>query len=241
MNHASGRGWVLAATAAFSFHLLLFLTIEPSRGSVSDRPVHPPLTRYLYPSAGGAYGDTRAIHAVRSPVMFSLPSTMGFSKELLNNDVLTKLSFLQSVKAEQFLEDVTVTQYSGEQLAPVELMISGRETKPALPVALVDVGSPRKVATRVVLAPELKSRLVGGIVLPSELNRSVETSWEVHASISVSSSGAIRHIMLEQPLESPERNQQVLRLLYGLRFKAGEAIESSIDIYSPEAEGGQVQ
>lgn len=241
MSHASGRGWVLAATAALSFHLLLFLTVGPSRGSVSDRPVEPPFTRYLHRSAGSTAIATRAIHAVRSPVMFSLPSAMGFSKELLNNDVLTKLSFLQSVKTEHFLEVETVTQYSGERLAPLELMISGREKDPALPVAVVDVGSPQMVATRVVLAPELKSRLVGGIVLPPELNRSAEIPWEVHASISVSASGSIRHIMLERPLESPERNQQILRLLYGLRFKAGEPIESGIDIYSPEAEERRVQ
>jgi hypothetical protein len=241
MIHASGRGWMMAATAALSFHLLLFLAIEPSRGSVSMRREEPPRTWYMQVSSETSATDERALHAVRSPVIFSLPSAMGFSKELLNNDVLTKLSFSQSVKTEHFLEDEMVSQYSGAQLVPVELMVSGREKKPVLPVAVVDVGPPRMVATRVVLAPELKVRLVGGIVLPPELNKPVETPWEVHASISVSEQGAVRHILLEQPLESPERNQQVLRLLYGLRFKAGEPIESSIDIYSPEAEGGRGQ
>lgn len=241
MIHASGKEWIMAATAAFSFHLLLFFSAVPSRGSVSSRPAAPPRTWYLHASSGDAAGDERAIHAVRSPVMFSLPSAMGFSKELLNHDVLTKLSFLQSIKTEHFLEDEIVSQHSGGQLVPVELMVSGREKEPSLPVAGVDIGPARMVATRVVLAPELKSRLVGGIVLPPELNRTVETPWEVHASISVSEQGAVRHILLEQPLDSPERNQQVLRLLYGLRFKAGEPVESSIDIYSPEAEGGRLQ
>lgn len=241
MIHASGRGWVLAAGAALSLHMLLFLTIEPSRGNVSDHQTAPPPTRYLQASPEDTANVAHAISAVRSPVLFSLPSAMGFSKDLFNNDVRTKLSFLQSVKTEHFLEDETVSQYAGKQLAPVELMVSGREKNPALPVAVVDVEPPRKVATRVVLAPELKSRLVGGIVLPPELNRSVESPWEVHASISVSEQGAVRHILLEQPLESPERNHQILRLLYSLRFKAGESIESGIDIYSPEMDGGRVQ
>lgn len=241
MIHAPGMGWVLATGAALSLHLLLFVAVEPSRGNTADRPVDPPRTRYLPASAGDAANAESDVRMVRSPVMFSLPSAMGFSQKLWNNDVQTKKSFLQPEKKEHFLEVETGPQYAGEWLAPLELMISSREIGPALPVVVVDGDPPRMVATRVVLAPELKSRLVGGIVLPPELNGAVETPWEVHASISVSEQGAVRHILLEQPLESPERNQQVLRLLYGLRFKAGEPIESGIDIYSPETEGGLAQ
>jgi hypothetical protein len=240
MIRASGRGWIMAATTALGLHLLLFLTIESSRG-VSIRREAPPRTWYRQATSGDTANDERAIYAVRSPVMFSLPSSMGFSSELLNNDVLTKLSFLQTVKTEHFLEDETGMQYTGERLVPVELMVSSREKEPALPVEIVDIGPPRMIATRVVLAPELKSRLVGGVVLPLELNRPVEAPWEVHAWISVSEQGSVRHVFVEQPLESTETNQQVLRLLYSLRFKAGEPLESSIDIYSPEAEGVRVQ
>jgi len=239
MIHAPGMGWALAAGAALSLHLLLFVAVEPSRGNVSNQRMDPPRTRYLLASAGDAANAEADVRTVRSPVIFSLPSAMGFSQELLSNEVRTKLSFLQMVKTEHFLEDESVPQYFGERLAPLELMISGREKGPALPA--VEISPPSKATTRVVLAPELKSRLVGGIVLPPELNGAVKKPWEVHASISVSEQGAVRHILLEQPLESPERNQQVLRLLYGLRFKAGEPIESGIDIYSPEADGGMVQ
>ena len=42
-------------------------------------------------------------------------------------------------------------------------------------------------------------------------------------------------MFLEQPLESAPLNQQVLQLLYGLRFKPGAgSVEGSIEIYSPE-------
>jgi hypothetical protein len=234
-------GWALAAGAALSLHLLLFMAVEPSRKGANNRPAVPPSTRYLPASSGDAANAESDVRTIRSPVLFSLPSAMGFTQELVNNDVRTKKSFLQPVKTEHFLEVDTVPQYTGEQLVPLELMISNRKKEPALPVASVVREPPRMVAARVVLPPELKSRLVGGIVLPPELNGAVETPWEVHASISVSEQGAVKHILLEQPLESPDRNQQVLRLLYGLRFKAGEPIESGIDIYSPEAAGGLVQ
>lgn len=241
MTHAPGMGWVLATGVALSLHLLLFVAVEPSRGNVSDRQASPPHTRYLPALAGEAANAEGDARMVRSPVLFSLPTAMGFTQELLSHDVRTKLSFLQPVKTEHFLDVEAGPQYSGEWLAPLALKISSRNKGPALPVGVVETEPPRLVATRVVLAPELKSRIVGGIVLPPELNGSVETPWEVHASISVSEQGAVRHILLDQPLESPERNQQVLRLLYSLRFKAGEPIESGIDIYSPEADGGMVQ
>jgi hypothetical protein len=241
MIHASGMGWVLATGAALSLHLLLFVAVVPSRGHSSDRSAAPPLTRYLPASAGETVKTESDVRRVRSPVLFSLPSSIGFTQELLNNDVRTKLSFLQPVETEQFLEVAAGPQYSGKRLAPLELRISSRERTLPLPIDPVDRAAPRRAATRVVLAPELKSRLVGGIVLPPELNGPVETPWEVHASISVSEQGAVRHILLEQPLDAPERNQQVLRLLYGLRFKAGKPVESSIDIYSPETEGGLVR
>ncbi len=241
MIHARGMGWVMATGAALSLHLLLFVAVEPSRGNTADRQASPPRTRYFPALSGDAGNAELEARMVRSPVVFSLPTAMGFTQELLNNDVRTKLSFLQPVKTEHFLDVEAGPQYSGEWLAPVEFMISSRVNEPALPIVVMEVEPPRMVATRVVLAPELKSRLVGGIVLPPELNGSAEAPWEVHASISISEQGAVRHILLDQPLESSERNQQVLRLLYSLRFKAGEPIESGIDIYSPEVNGGVVQ
>lgn len=241
MIRGPGRGWVIAAAVALSLHLLLFAAVAPSRGNGGGNTAPPPQTRYLLASAEEAADAESNVRTVRSPVIFSLPFGMGFSQELSNNDVRTKLSFLQPVKTEHFLETASGSQYAGEQLAPLNLMVSHTEKEPALPTAGDTGEASHTVATRVVLSPELKSRLVGGIVLPSELNGAVATPWEVHASISVSEQGAVKHILMEQPLESPEMNHQILRLLYSLRFKAGEPIESSIDIYSPESDGGLVQ
>lgn len=241
MIRAPNREIILATGAALLLHMLLFAAVQPTSDRAIDRPSVPPRTRYLPASAEDTAVADSTVRTVRSPVMFSLPSSMGFSQELVDNDVKTKLSFLQPVKTEHFLEGATSSRYSDVQLAPLDLMVSKGDKGPPLPFVFADAEPPRLVATRVALAAELKSRLVGGIVLPPQLNREVETPWEVHASISVSEQGAVRHILLEQPLESPERNQQVLQLLYSLRFKAGEPMEGSIDIYSPELDGGRIQ
>ena len=81
MIHARGMGWVLAAGAALSLHLLLFVAVEPSRGHSADRSAAPPLTRYLPVSTGDAVKAESDVRRVRSPVLFSLPSTMGFTQE----------------------------------------------------------------------------------------------------------------------------------------------------------------
>ncbi|MDH3346060.1 MAG: hypothetical protein OEL75_02635, partial [Kiritimatiellaceae bacterium] len=97
----------------------------------------------------------------------------------------------------------------------------------------------RPFARRVYVAPELKERLEGGIVLPPELNMESDTAWEARAAISISGDGLVKHVFLDQPLESTELNQQVLRLLYGLHFKVGELpVEGRIEIYSPESSSG---
>lgn len=241
MIRPPSREIILGTGAALLLHMLLFAAVQPISDRANNRPSAPPRTRYLLASTEDAAVADSNVRTVRSPVIFSLPSSIGFSQELMENDVRTKLSFLQPVKTEHFLESTTFSRYSDEQLAPLELMVSQSDKGPPLPSVFGDAEPPRLVATRVVLASGLKSRLVGGIVLPPQLNREVETPWEIHASISVSEQGAVRHILLEQPLESPERNQTVLQLLYSLRFKAGEPMEGSIDIYSPETNGGRIQ
>ena len=89
------------------------------------------------------------------------------------------------------------------------------------------------------LASVLKDRLVGGIVLPSELNQPVGKPWEVHATIRISAPGAIESVILDHPLESAALNRQIVQLLNDLRVKPGQAAEVSIELYSPVADHGE--
>ncbi len=220
-------------------HLALFIVVRPAPGGGLAGALVPPNTHYLAKAPGALPNDGTDARVIWSPLLFSLPSEMGFSRDLLKDDLRTRLTFTRQVAAESFLEAEPGSTVDGAQVLPQELMLTGFEPPaPPLPANEFQPLGKRLSARRVYVAPELKERLVGGVVLPPELNQEVEAAWEVHAAVSISGQGTVRHVFLDQPLESAELNSQVLRLLYGLRFKPGEApVDGRIEIYSPETTG----
>ncbi len=233
MKAPANRGAIgLAASLAVAMHLLLFMAVRPSDGSGQAARPAPPGTCYLsrFPKLGNN------IRTVGSPVLFSLPSKIGFSRDLLETDMRTKLTFTQQAESDNFLEVDSVACTGAARFVPQELMLTaGESAGPRLPEATFQSLEKRRPGRRVHIAPELKARLVGGVVLPPELNQETETAWQVRADVSISGQGVVRHVFLDQPIESAPLNQQVLQLLYGLRFKPGDgSVEGSIEIYSPE-------
>ena len=235
---------LLAIGLSVTLHLLLFMAVRPASGSgLSGRPV-PPKTHYLTAARPDERGGTEDIRTLWSPVLFSLPSEMGFSRDLLQEKLSTRLTFRQPDDTERFLEVDTAPYYGSVLLYPEELlMTAGGQSFPEPPARKLPAGAELSAPRRIYIAPVLKERLVGGIVLPPELNRPAETAWEIRADISISGEGDVRHVFLEQPHESPDLNGSVIRMLHGLRFKSGRGpAEGSIEIYSAAASSvGEVQ
>lgn len=234
MTRAPARGIVAATFFAVLLHAALFVLVRPgTHVKLGGIPVVPN-TAFLGHTGGTLPRMGNDPRVVNSPVLFSLPSAMGFSRELLKQDVQTRLSFSQQVEPEQFL-DAALMQKKGV-LASQDLMISPLVLQsPSIPADIFMKQEKGPSARRVTLAPELKDRLVGGVVLPQELNQPAEKSWEVRAEISVSEQGTVRHVFLNQPLESAPLNMRILQLLYGLHFNPGEPVEGVVEIYSPES------
>jgi hypothetical protein len=242
MKQVLPKGVVLAFAVAVLMHLLLFVSALPSDAMVKSVRQSPPQTNYAPPDADGS-ADANTIRMLKSPVLSSLPSALGFSGELRQHDVQNPKKFTPlSVASEHFLELAPSAQNRGERLNVKKLMISSAERGPGLPEDTSVRDETYPAGKRVQLAPALQGRLEGGIVLPSVLNQDTDTPWMVHAEISISEQGSVEHVFLEKPLESTALNQQVLQLLYTLNFKAGVAQQSSIEIYSPtSARGGKAQ
>jgi hypothetical protein len=241
MMRTPSRPIVLAAGLAVMMHLLLFAAVRPADDvRLGGMPV-PPKTTYLFSEASQQPVLGNEVRMVKSPVMFSLPSKLGFSRELLENDVATPLNTRSRPRqSESFLQADIAAQTKADPSILNELMLTtGDASAPALPVEIFQSLEKRPAARRVNLAPELKERLVGGIILPPELNVELSSAWEVRASVSVSEQGMVKHVFLDQPLEPAPLNQQLLQLLYSLRFKPGEGIDGSIEIYSPEPVSGE--
>jgi hypothetical protein len=166
-----------------------------------------------------------------------LPSEMGFSRDLLLDDLRTRLTFSQQAESENFLEVDPVSRDADALVIPQKLMLTaGVGSGPQVPADTFPVLKKGPSAPRVYVAPELQERLLGGVVLPPELNKATATPWEVRADVSITKQGSVGHVFLEAPLESSKLNHEVIRLLYGLRFKSADGpVEGSIEIYSAEA------
>ncbi len=237
MKHPPSRGMVLSIGTAVLMHLLLFAVAIPAYDTELPSIPVPPETCYAMLDANELV-DVDTVRQVNSPVVFSLPSSLGFSRELEDHDVQNQKTFTPlQVRSEYFISEVPVVTDAGDRLRPEQMMISAFVHEPSLPVAPAMHSSlPHSNAKRVLISPLLSGRLMGGVVLPSDLNQAVEKPWVVHASVRISEQGAVEHVFLDEPLDSPVLNQQVLQVLYSLRFQPGPAMESSIEIYSPETD-----
>jgi hypothetical protein len=228
-----------AACLAVLLHLALFLAIRPVSGSRAPEALTPPGTYYLAKASAALPSNGADARTVWSPLLFSLPSEAGFSHDLLQEMPRTPSTYFPQAELEDFLEADPVPRGTAAQVQPQELMLTTfGNTAPKLPASEFQSMRKHPAARRVYVVPELKERLVGGIILPPELNKEVDAAWEAHASVHISRQGVVRHIFLDQPLESAELNGQVLQMLYGLRFKPGEVpVDGRIEIYSPKPTG----
>jgi len=232
---APSRGMLLASAVALLMHLLLFAVARPSEGLERQQVLVVPKTFYGEQSPRqNETGDM--VRRVKSPVIFSLPSPMGFSRSLTENDVQTRKMFMQQpIRSEHFLETEAYTQNPADRIQPERLMVSAAHRDPGLPVAEVSESTSFPSFRRVTMSPILRERLIGGIVLPAEMNKTFDKPWTVHAWISISDQGAVEHVFLDQPIEPASLNQEIIHLLFSLRFKPGRAINGDIDVFSPES------
>lgn len=232
----------LAVCLAMTMHLLLFIAIRPASGDGLTGALVPPRTHYLARSSGPVSTKGSDVRTVWSPILFSLPSELGFSRELLREKLSTRLTFRQPSETESFLSIDPALRNVGTGTPLRKLMITsgGDAASRTLPTPAFQLPGTRPAPSRVYVTPELKERLVGGIVLPPELNKTGDEAWGIRADIIVSGEGGVQHVFLERPLEAVPLNQAIIRLLHGLRFKPdGRPVEGRIEIYSPTPSSGE--
>lgn len=234
------RTILVITLGAVALHTLLFVMVRPGRPADERRAGDAPATSYMSQEAGPANLSGDAVRVINSPVLFSLPSSMGFSRELGFNDVSTRLNtFSRLGQTEHFLPADSISRRPDSTFDSKEFMVaSTTSTVPGLPVDIYETNLKRPSSRRVTISAELKERLVGGIVLPAALNKPVSKPWEAKASVRVAANGSVEHVFFDEPLE-PELNVQVLRLLYSLNFRAGDDMMGRVEIYSPESSSAQ--
>lgn len=230
-----GRGALVATGVAVGLHVILFLGATKANDRSELRRRTAPFVGYntLPVSGDDTLVSANAVRILNSPVLFSLPSSVGFSRFLRINDVETKKSFVQQVYAEAFLE-VDPLDYLAQKSSDVtQLRVLSPSRKLGIPRKATSFkASP--VLKLFLLSDALEERLINDPELPFAFSDPTEKAWEVIAQINVSESGRVEHVFLEHPVESKELNQQILLFLYGLRFAPGLPIEGTVELHSIE-------
>lgn len=235
MTLVPSKGMLLASAVALLMHLCLFTVVRSSDGGERTEVLVSPQTRYAEPSPTKD-ATNEMVRVVDSPIIFSLPSQMGFSRSLGVDDVQTRKTFMQPpIRSEHFLQTSENAQTASDHIHPERLMISAARREPFLPEPVAAEPAPFPSSKRVILSSGLQDRLMGGIVLPAGLNKTFDKPWMVHAFINISDQGEVEHVLLDQPVEPASLNREILHLLYTLRFKPGKALDGNIDIYSPDS------
>ena len=127
------RESVLLAALAVAIHVFLFLTLHVSADGEGMLAPPPPRTSYLGANeriAGAAETDVRLI---QSPVIFAVPSAMGFSRELLAQKARTRIILSQPKQTEQFLSVVPLEEASARIPRNLLMVSAIGGTKPRLP------------------------------------------------------------------------------------------------------------
>lgn len=218
----------IAIGLAIVLHLCLFV-LTSSAPQKKSTPL-PPHTQYIASSKeNNTLSNARVLW---SPVLFSLPSTLGFSQKLLQQKMKSPKTDFQQTDIESFLPIDPTTKNRNEKTDIRSLMISTQPIPLQPPLAIKS--TPRPLSPRFNLTPTLKNRMTGELILPLALNQPAETPWEINAEITVSPDGKVQHVLLDHPLESAILSQSVIYVLQDLQFKKSEqTTEGFIHIYSP--------
>lgn len=234
-----GRGALIASGIAVGVHVLLFLGVPKTESSDSMLRRKAPFTGYnVFPaSAEDVLVGVNAVRVFNSPVHFSLPTSMGFSRFLKMERVEARTFFVPQVEpAETFLDMELPVQpiRSTEDFRKLQVL---KTTRPLAVPSLLDTRPTKEIPAlkRFLMDDALLDRLAADPVFPKEFDQPVEKAWEISATVQVTESGRVEHVFLEHPVEDAVLNQKILQFLYGLRFTSGAPIEATIQIYSPEA------
>lgn len=231
-----GSGALIASGIAVGLHVLLFFGVPTTETSDSMLRRKAPFTGYnVFPAtADDVLVGVNAVRVFNSPVHFSLPTSMGFSRFLEVERVEARTFFVPQVEEETFLDMELPVQRirSAEDFHKLQVLRADRSLAvPPINTVSTGVVFPK----RFLMDDVLLDRLAADPVFPEEFDQPVEKAWEISATVQVAESGRVEHVFLEHPVENAVLNQKILQFLYGLRFTAGTAIEAKVRIYSPEA------
>lgn len=220
--------WTIAILIALVWHVFAWLRIteQPEEEMTTAQRVAPELT-YLPEYASNAATAESDARTLMTPVLFSLPSTVGFSKPIMqyregmqegNYKLRKDMAFLEhsiTPRDENFL---SWPRHMDSQVAFI--LNNPAITKPRTTLSRDRIVDP-KPSVYVSFTGELDGNLFESREIDPELEKTFEPPWKATAAVSFDQAGLPTQLFLETPTEQPELNSAIVRNLYTWRLQSG--------------------
>ena len=215
-----------SALAAFALAALLhaiwwYTLARPWTLDLAPTPLTPsPRLTYLPESTARS-----AARLIGSPVLFALPTPVGFSGD--DRRSLDRApAALQGARREPLLLERSATRDAPPDfLRSLTQTVSVAEEEPAwIPPSTRTFATPAGATGFVVRiywpdgAPAIRGGLPGAGVLAPVLQ---DRPWELGAMLVFDERGDVRHVFIEKPTPSRDRNEALARALRGIRIDGG--------------------
>ncbi len=220
-------GWSLAVALAVAWHVFWGVWFQASPAPEPARAPAVPEVSYLPIPDGLASGETISadVRALASPVLFSLPTPMGFSRSALTNEIGSLPPLAVPGDTVAFLERSAPTDERIVQMGDSleELM---RESGARFPLRVPEVSALAESSAGAT-GETIQIEFLGGLAgrrfqrmdLPDDPRVRGDAAWEAGAFVEVDAEGRVRHVLLEKPSASAKLNGMLVRALLGWRLE----------------------
>ena len=213
----------------------LALLPPPAGGGLTAEAPGTPATAYL-PNPLGPPRPERDPRILRSPVLFALPSPLGFSRKILREPFRVPLTFIQPAESAALLPLTLSALDADVPLHLSDLMVfSPRSAPPPLP----EVGAPLPVAPpappqpTLRLSSALQQRLFEPAKPPATLQPAGSEPLFLRAVLYLDPDGTVHAVFFEKPPPAP-LEIPLLAYLRQLRFRPADAAAvGSVELFLP--------
>lgn len=220
------RIWIWAILLAVGWHAFWLAWLTCASPPARLHPPTPATVTYLPAVPSQVPIPASDVRAIRSPSIFSLPTTIGFSRELLARDSAARPPYQIRDTAAIFLRrEVPVEgEKAGAEPAWAALSPSATSAPRGAYGEEPAFSQPRRSSL-----PGVDMELMGDLreakpleqPLPKPAELGAERTWELGARLLVGADGRVRHVFLVSPAASATINEVMLRHLYRWRFEPG--------------------
>ena len=221
--------WFWAVLLAIGWHGFWGWFFSPADAIPGAAPARTPQVSYMPVHADGRDGEALSadIRALWSPVLFSIPTPMGFSRSVLTNEAGVRPPLGQPMMFSNFLERgaSSISASPLVTLPPLTDMVAqavNSLTPAGAGPSPIDVGPATAEEVRIEFLQGLARTPPANLKLPRHPWINGDKAWEMVLYIEFDEEGIVRQVFAESPTESDTLNAAIVQAAWKLRLEPSE-------------------